>query len=253
MHAGLGNFVPDSVAEDRSDFEWLGRNSHIGPIQTETEITLRIAGKTTSGTNCLAAGILQWGFTRFGHLEASEECIAMLPAIFAQMTDPYIVSTAEARRARFSTSKPEEAALARLRLLLLDTINPYRWGDEVTQAWPEVSHMYYLVMHVLDKENRAAFARWFDEANDRLARLAPRPTDRPKEWVYGASPERIKQYVRLFWGRPMPPAVLERKVGIDDLDDEMSRYLQSIDWSRISLVQRTPSWEKWREPVLDDF
>jgi len=77
--------VPTTVAEAPLTFAWEGPDKHIGPVERETPLLVKLKNKTTNGTTALAAATATWGFLRFAHHLELAPYLKFAEAVFLQM------------------------------------------------------------------------------------------------------------------------------------------------------------------------
>lgn len=215
--------IPASLAEAPLSFEWLGPDKHIGPVESETPLLVKLKNKTTNGTVALAAATATWGFLRLGHHLDMTSYLKFSEAAFLQMPNPSWIDISEVKSDPVPTKPSAVSAAKRLRRLLMAALNPIRWGKTIDQPFRETFHIVHLVRHVLDSSAHADFDGWLETAVSRIDKIAKRPPEQERDW-HAASADELANYIRLFRGAPIAPLVFSEGLAPDQLADAFAEY-----------------------------
>lgn len=215
--------IPRSIAEPPLTFEWLGPDKHIGPVESETPLLVKLKDKTTNGTVALAAATATWGFLRFGHQLVLTPYLQFAEAAFLQMPSSRLIDISTVKSEAVPLKPPVVSAAKRLQRLLMSALNPIRWGETIDQPFRETFHIVHLVRHVIDQGARADFDEWLETAVGRIDRIAKRPPEQERDW-HAASPEDLADYIRLFRGPPVAPSIFAEGLEPDQMQQAFAAF-----------------------------
>lgn len=230
------------------DFEWIDADTHSGPAESSNKLMESIVNKTTCATLSLAAGSSLWIALRFRHLENVDDDLDFVRAVFAGMSRPELFDYRLCYEDRHKSLPKVQDVLYATKRHLLSAIWPPRWRDTIDQPFQDTFHLIYIARHVLSTSQKRVYNEWLNNCIDRMDVLAPRPEEFDDGWADTASDDQINEYLRVFWGQPIPPIALVDDVSREALDGYYIRFLHEEDWEANRYMLGAPTYTGWTAP-----
>jgi hypothetical protein len=235
------DFIPDTIADRGSDFDWEGKNYHIGPVETRTKLLDSFAGITSCGSFCIASGLLVWTSCRFSKLLDVKSTLHLSDAALAFMFDPLCIDTDALMEERVPDQPPVESAFRQLRWYGAGAIYPGRWYQNANAPRRDLFHFAYLLRYLLDKKSAKIFDTWIATLTSRLHKIAPKPELRTDELPDDPTIEQIREFVAPHWGLPVPHAALSKDVAPEEILPLSVLEANEIDWKSNPFVRHDPN------------
>lgn len=238
------SFIPKEIADRGADFEWEGRNAHIGPVETRTKLLDSFAGITSCGSFCIASGLLTWTSYRFCNLLDVRSTLLLADTALAFMFDPLCTDTDAVMDEHVPDQPNVVSAFRRLRHYGAGAIYPGRWYQNANAPRRDLFHFAYLLRYLLDQKSAKIFDQWISDLTKRLHLIAPKPPLDSGSLPDDPTPEQIHQFVAPHWGLPVPLAALSRNIAADELGPGSKAEALTIDWSQNPYVRYTPDFAR---------